>query len=61
MKSFDIKLLFLSFLDSYHYGGYYAYQGLDPVFKYLMAKGAFNITAEKLSPELKKDFLENLK
>lgn len=61
MKSFDIKILFLSFLDSYRYGGLYSYSTVDPIFKYLMVKGAFHITADKLTPELKKDFLENLK
>ncbi|MBQ2136035.1 MAG: hypothetical protein II201_04060 [Clostridia bacterium] len=61
MKSFDIKILFLSFLDSYRYGGLYSYSTVDPIFKYLMVKGAFHITADKLTPELRKDFLKNLK
>lgn len=61
MKSLDVKLLFLSFLDSYGYNGHYHNSSTDPIFKYLMAKGAFHITADKLTPELKKDFLKNLK
>ena len=51
MKSFDIKILFLSFLDSYRYGGLYSYSTVDPIFKYLMTKGAFHIAADKLTPE----------
>lgn len=61
MKSFDIKLLFLSFLDSYGYNTYYHNSYADPIFKYVLTKSAFLITANKLTPELKKDFLENLK
>ncbi len=60
INSFDTKLLFLSFLDSYQNSYVYG-DSLSPVFKFLATKGAFMITAAKLTPELQKDFLKNLK
>lgn len=60
INSFDTKLLFLSFLDSYQNSYIYG-DSLSPIFKFLTTKGAFVIIAEKLTPELKRDFLKNLK
>ncbi len=60
MNSLDTKLLFLSFLDSYQNNYIYG-ETLSPIFKFLAVKGAFAITAEKLTPELKKDFLKNFR
>jgi len=59
INSFDTKLLFLSFLDSYQNKYIYG-DSLSPEFKFLASKGAFMLAAERLTPELKKDFLKNL-
>ena len=60
INSFDTKLLFLSYLDSYQNSYVYG-DSLSPIFRFLSAKVAFALTAEKLTPELRKDFLKNRK
>lgn len=57
---FDYKLAFLISAAAYNDNMYFNYEMTNHAFTFLMYKAAVNITAEKLTPEERKDFLKSL-
>ena len=57
---FDYKLAFLLSAAAYTDNINFNYERTNPFFAFLMYKSAVNITAEKLTPEERKDFFKSL-